>query len=1195
MDMYPPSDHELTTLDHITFTSDDHWDPTSLDNEPVDEAYIPSDPDPADLSDLPPLMPVENDSFDNVNDNDNDNFSNDELNLYRCLLVARPNDFNTILTSMMSILPSIPDFTRLRPYFGWANPKRIEETIRHTTQWFRAEQRNTLRKHFKTRFPAANVPRLNEKVASDTFFADTPALDDGIRGHGGATMAQLYVGKTSHLTEAFPMSSQEQVPQTILDFINQHGAPDVLLSDNAKAFLSHDVADILRHYRIQQNTSEPYYQHQNLAERRIQDIKRRINALLDRTGSPDDLWLLCLEYVVYLENRLSLPSNNGRTPLEVAHGQVPDISALLAFRWYEPVYYHHPVKSFPSTSDERLGYWVGIAPNVGDALTYLILDAETRHVVPRSVVRSATTTDPNYRAVPSTSDDGESKSEPPAVIQSVTDMFPPDIVSSDVKVPAFSPEELIGKSFIHSIDDGTKFKATVTKKIGDMDAKNHQNIKFLIDVGDGGHEDIISYVELCDLVEEQEQKKAEGDSLHAYEDIVGHEGPLKPTDDKYKGSKYNVKIKWNDGTTTMEPLSLMIKDDPITCAIYAKQHNLLNKPGWKPLRPLARRYAAFISASIPDPSGRTRSANKAHLHNLPVYKFGVQVPQSIRQAISLDKANNNHRWRDAANKEVDQLDEYEVFEDLGLGAPPPEGYQKISVKMIFDVKHDLRRKGRLVGGGHLTEPNKDESYSGVISLRALRLAITLGELNGLKIMVGDIGNAYLEAYTKEKVYIIAGPEFGEREGHTLVIRKALYGLRSSGARFHDRLADTLRDMGFTPCKSEPDLWMRDRGDHYEYVCVYVDDLMAIMKEPQTFFDELQEVYKYKLKGVGPPKYHLGGDFFRDPDGTLAWGAKSYIGRMMDNYKSMFGGLPHMAGTPLVANDSPELDQSHDLDQQGVRQYQSLIGALQWCITLGRFDISNAVMTMSRFRSQPKQGHLERVQRICGYLRKHPEGAIRFRTGRPRNEECFKVKKYDWEQSVYGNTKEETDPHAPEPKGRPVRLTTMVDANLYHCKVTGKAVTGILHILNQTPVDWWSKRQATVETATYGSEFVAAKTATDQIIALRTLLRDMGAPIDGPAWMLGDNESVVTSSTTPMSVLNKRHNALAYHRVRSNIAAETMYFSHISGKSNSADILTKPLAHTAAWPHVQPLLFCRGDTLPLNTSPIGECQLTAPVA
>ena len=165
---------------------------------------------------------------------------------------------------------------------------------------------------------------------------------------------------------------------------------------------------------------------------------------------------------------------------------------------------------------------------------------------------------------------------------------------------------------------------------------------------------------------------------------------------------------------------------------------------------------------------------------------------------------------------------------------------------------------------------------------------------------------------------------------------------------------------------------------------------------------------------------------------------------------------------------------------------------------------------------------------------------------------------------------------------------MVDANLYHCKVTEKATTRIIHVLNQTPIDWYLKRQATVETATYGSEFVAAKIATDQIVGLRHLLCDMGAPIDGPVWMLGDNESVVTSATTPMSSLNKQHNALAYHCVRSNIAANVLKFCHIPGKQNPADILTKSLPHTTSWPHVQPLLFCRGDTLLKHISQIGEC-------
>jgi Reverse transcriptase (RNA-dependent DNA polymerase) len=79
----------------------------------------------------------------------------------------------------------------------------------------------------------------------------------------------------------------------------------------------------------------------------------------------------------------------------------------------------------------------------------------------------------------------------------------------------------------------------------------------------------------------------------------------------------------------------------------------------------------------------------------------------------------------------------------------------------------------------------------------------------------DIGSAYLESYTKFKVYIIAGSESGDREGHALVTSKALYGLKSSGLRCHERLADVLRDMGFFPSHTESDIWMRDMGEHYE--------------------------------------------------------------------------------------------------------------------------------------------------------------------------------------------------------------------------------------------------------------------------------------------------------------------------------------------------------------------------------------------
>ena len=166
---------------------------------------------------------------------------------------------------------------------------------------------------------------------------------------------------------------------------------------------------------------------------------------------------------------------------------------------------------------------------------------------------------------------------------------------------------------------------------------------------------------------------------------------------------------------------------------------------------------------------------------------------------------------------------------------------------------------------------------------------------------------------------------------------------------------------------------------------------------------------------------------------------------------------------------------------------------------------------------------------------------------------------------------------PPPKGKPVSHIVYNDANLMHDVTTGWAVTGILHILNKTPIDYYSKRQATVETATYGSEFVAAKTAVEQIMDIRYTLMYLGIPIQGPTYMYGDNKTVVQSSAVPQSKLHKRHSALAYHRAREAIAAGIIVFLHIAGKLNPADVLSKCWGYQQVWAALQPLLFWAGDT------------------
>jgi hypothetical protein len=97
-------------------------------------------------------------------------------------------------------------------------------------------------------------------------------------------------------------------------------------------------------------------------------------------------------------------------------------------------------------------------------------------------------------------------------------------------------------------------------------------------------------------------------------------------------------------------------------------------------------------------------------------------------------------------------------------------------------------------------------------------------------------------------------------------------------------------------------------------------------------------------------------------------------------------------------------------------------------------------------------------------------------------------------------------------------------------VTGRSITAILHFLNQTPMDWYSKNQATVETATFGSEFIAARTTINQIVDLSTTLCYLGIPIQEKSYVFGDNKTIINALLTPHAKLHKRHNALSFHRV-----------------------------------------------------------------
>ena len=385
------------------------------------------------------------------------------------------------------------------------------------------------------------------------------------------------------------------------------------------------------------------------------------------------------------------------------------------------------------------------------------------------------------------------------------------------------------------------------------------------------------------------------------------------------------------------------------------------------------------------------------------------------------------------------------------------------------------------------------------------------------------------------------------------------------------MAATLRDAGFESCKADPDVWMRkavkpDGFKYWEYVLCYVDDVLAVSHDPKKILEFLEQRYTLKAGSVKAPTEYLGAEIRKytiPGTGKECWAMSSdlYVKRAVAEVERVLGeknqSLKNRVTTPTSSGYRPELDVSPELDAQNANYYQGLIGVLRWMVELGRVDILVPLAMLSRHLALPRAGHLEQVLHIFAYLKRYNRSAMVFDDSRPQFDETRFVRA-DWAE-FYPDAAEPVAPNAPELRGEHVSTTCFVDADHAGCHATRRSQTGIIIFMNRAPILWYSKRQNTVESSTFGSEFVAMKTAIEQVEAIRYKLRMMGVPVDGPTNVFCDNESVFKNSTRPESTLKKKHNAIAYHRTREAQAAGIVRIAWEDGKSNIADLFTKLLA------------------------------------
>jgi hypothetical protein len=282
-----------------------------------------------------------------------------------------------------------------------------------------------------------------------------------------------------------------------------------------------------------------------------------------------------------------------------------------------------------------------------------------------------------------------------------------------------------------------------------------------------------------------------------------------------------------------------------------------------------------------------------------------------------------------------------------------------------------------------------------MSRDSVRLAFLIAALNNLEVFSFNVGNAYLNAKTSEKVYMIAGPEFGDDAGKIAIIVRALYGLKTSGAAWHSHFVPALWEIGFMLSKADADMWMKpgikkDGTKYWQYILVHVNDGLCVMEDPTELIGTLHEApFYFKMKDVRAPKTYLGTtiDLVELNDNVNTWSmlAAGYLEKVLPAIEEKFGSLRTIYKKtdrkklfiPVLPDYHPEMDETNLLDDDEKRLYQSYIGILRWVVKLGCIDLVHTCATMAKFMAALREGHMAYLLCTFAYLKKYQDTKIIF--------------------------------------------------------------------------------------------------------------------------------------------------------------------------------------------------------------------------
>ena len=1219
-----PTAHELERYEHIQMTSSRSWDPsqvkmlqeTNQGGNTMFKWIGPSSPvDPPFLSKPEYLDATSDDALLHSIDPSLAHFGQLSSTRLRQLsevdTVYEQEDIPSRRTFVSTERHVKVSAELLADRFG-IGPKRAQRTLRVTTQrGVRSAILPIGRRYRADR--VFGVKRLTGKFATDTAYGKFKSL----RGNVGC---QIYSHKCGFKV-AYPMMKVDgnHVGDTLTQFIGDFGVPAQLTFDGASVQSGPKTRfmDAIRRYEIKYHVSGPRRPNENPAEKSIHEIKKRWYRIMLKKKVPPRLWDYGFVWVCETENLCASFSKyaEGRTPLEIITGETPDISEYLDFEFYDWVTF----RSNAGLGEVQLGRWLGVSHRVGRLMSYWILPSSAIPISATTVQRltnderctdemkrrmneyedkvkstfetqSADVTNTlrnveSGRIIDHENEDEEFFAEFARVIDDATLPHADDKVDdTTIRAIEVESDQYLGMELaLPRGDDGTMIHARVTKRLRDdegnpvgMASANPllDSRAYEVEFADGNVEELTANIIAENLIAQVDK---EGHRQMMLEEIIDHRTTPEaiPMGQGTYVNQYGVRrqkqttrgwellIQWKDGSTDWVALKDFKESYPVELALYAVDRGISDEPA----------FAWWVSYVLKKQKRILQKVKAKSKYWARTHKYGIRVPKNIKEALEIDKENGNTLWMDAVRLEMSNV--RVAFEEFDGDPNALVGYTQITGHLVFDVKlgENFRRKARYCADGHKTGAPASVTYSTVVSRDSVRILLTIAALNGLDVLGADVQNAFLTAPNKEKCWMVAGPEFGPDEGKTFLVVKALYGLKSASFSFRAFMAEKLVELGFQSSLADPDVWLRaatkhDGEQYYEYVLMYVDDILAISCEAEAILKDVQTTFKFKNDKIELPEFYLGAKLQEKPINNIkCWTVSSHdyvkaaIKNVQEAIKNTSRKLPtkHVEA-PMSASYVPELDVTEELSEEDTTFYQELIGVLRWATEIGRVDILLEVSLLSQYQANPREGHLEQLLHIFGYLNRHAKVTLYLSPELPLIEYGeFRTRKEDFSE-IYRDAEEAMPHRMPIPRGRSVTTTAYVDASHGANKVTRRSHTGYVLFLNRAPIVWYSKKQQTVETSAFSAEFIAMKACLEAIEHLRFKLRCFGIPMPKgePTYVFCDNESVVKNTSNVESTLNKKHSSVAYHFCRWSAAAGIISVAHIGTDYNLADCFTKRL-------------------------------------